>query len=118
MTQITVEAVILNQTYLLTCDAEEEQALNAAVSRVNAEMESIRDGGTVKAKERIAVLAALNLAHALGRVRLAQEQAEAENIRLKVQLEREEARPKEDMKLAEIVKKLDVALEQSGFARG
>ena len=63
MTQM--EVTILGQSYLLGCPEGGEIALLEAVGSVDREMSAIRDGGKVKARERIAVLAALNLAYAL-----------------------------------------------------
>ena len=60
-----VEVTILGQSYLLGCPDGGEQSLLEAVAAVDREMSAIRDGGKVKARERIAVLAALNLAFAL-----------------------------------------------------
>ena len=60
-----VEVTILGQSYLLGCPEGGEATLRQAVSTVDREMSAIRDGGKVKARERIAVLAALNLAFAL-----------------------------------------------------
>ena len=60
-----VEVTILGQSYLLGCPDGGEAALIEAVGNVDREMSAIRDGGKVKARERIAVLAALNLAYAL-----------------------------------------------------
>ena len=60
-----MEVTILGQSYLLGCPEGGEVALLEAVSNVDREMSAIRDGGKVKARERIAVLAALNLAYAL-----------------------------------------------------
>ncbi len=60
-----MEVTILGQSYLLGCPEGGETALLEAVSNVDKEMSAIRDGGKVKARERIAVLAALNLAYAL-----------------------------------------------------
>jgi cell division protein ZapA len=60
-----VEVTILGQGYILGCPDGGEQLLHAAVSTVDREMSAIRDGGKVKARERIAVLAALNLAYQL-----------------------------------------------------
>jgi cell division protein ZapA len=60
-----VEVTILGQSYLLGCPDGGEIALLEAVGNVDREMSAIRDGGKVKARERIAVLAALNLAYAL-----------------------------------------------------
>ena len=60
MTQI--EARILQQDYVLTCPQGQEEVLLSAVSRVDADMERIRNTGKVRARERVGVLAAVNLA--------------------------------------------------------
>ena len=60
-----VEVTILGQSYLLACPDDGEAALHAAVAAVDREMSAIRDAGKVKARERMAVLAALNLAYQL-----------------------------------------------------
>ena len=60
-----IEVTILGQSYLLGCPDGGESSLLEAVADVDREMSAIRDGGKVKARERIAVLAALNLAFAL-----------------------------------------------------
>lgn len=60
-----VEVTILGQGYILGCPEGGEGLLQAAVKSVDKEMVAIRDGGKVKARERIAVLAALNLAYRL-----------------------------------------------------
>ena len=60
-----VEVTILGQSYILGCPDGGESTLLEAVADVDREMSAIRDGGKVKARERIAVLAALNLAFAL-----------------------------------------------------
>src|SRR2546423_8477111 len=60
-----LEVTIMGQSYILGCPEGGEQALLEAVGNVDREMSAIRDGGKVKARERIAVLAALNLAYAL-----------------------------------------------------
>ncbi len=58
-----VEVTILGQGYILGCPAGGETKLESAVSLVDREMSMIRDTGKIKARERIAVLAALNLAY-------------------------------------------------------
>lgn len=63
MKQIDVE--IMGQHYLLTCPADGEVPLMKAVERVDLAMCKIRDAGKVKARDRIAVLASLNLAFEL-----------------------------------------------------
>jgi cell division protein ZapA len=60
-----VEVTILGQGYILGCPDGGETLLASAVAAVDREMSAIRDGGKVKARERIAVLAALNLAYQL-----------------------------------------------------
>jgi cell division protein ZapA len=60
-----VEVTIMGQGYILGCPEGGEALLATAVSSVDHEMSAIRDGGKVKARERIAVLAALNLAYLL-----------------------------------------------------
>lgn len=60
-----IEVTILGQSYILGCPEGGEQSLLEAVGNVDREMSAIRDAGKVKARERIAVLAALNLAYAL-----------------------------------------------------
>lgn len=57
-----IEVQIMSQTYVLACPADGEQALREAVAQVDAAMCRIRDAGKVKARDRIAVLAALNIA--------------------------------------------------------
>jgi cell division protein ZapA len=57
-----VEVQIMGQSYLLGCPEDGESQLRAAVGRVDTAMCKIRDAGKIKARDRIAVLAALNLA--------------------------------------------------------
>lgn len=60
-----LEVQIMGQSYLLGCPEGGESRLLEAVARVDAAMCKIRDAGKVKARDRIAVLAALNLAFEL-----------------------------------------------------
>jgi cell division protein ZapA len=57
-----IEVQIMSQSYLLGCPEGGEVLLMAAVGKVDAAMCKIRDAAKIKARERIAVLAALNLA--------------------------------------------------------
>jgi cell division protein ZapA len=57
-----LEVQIMGQSYLLGCPEGGEERLRAAVQRVDEAMCKIRDAGKVRARDRIAVLAALNLA--------------------------------------------------------
>ena len=60
MKQIDVQ--IMQQSYVLTCPDGQEERVLEAVRRVDEAMTSIRDSGKVRARERVAVLAALNMA--------------------------------------------------------
>jgi cell division protein ZapA len=62
-----IEVQIMGQSYLLGCPDDGEGPLREAVERVDAAMCKIRDAGKVKARDRIAVLASLNLAFDLVR---------------------------------------------------
>jgi cell division protein ZapA len=55
----------MGQSYLLGCPEGGEDRLRDAVGKVDAAMCKIRDAGKLKARDRIAVLAALNLAFEL-----------------------------------------------------
>ncbi len=57
-----LEVQIMGQGYLLGCPEGGESRLLEAVERVDTAMCKIRDGGKIRARDRIAVLAALNLA--------------------------------------------------------
>jgi cell division protein ZapA len=60
-----LEVQIMGQSYLLGCPDGGENRLLEAVERVDTAMCKIRDAGKVRARERIAVLASLNLAFEL-----------------------------------------------------
>lgn len=66
-----IEVTILGQGYILGVPDGGDALLQTAVQSVDREMSAIRDGGKVKARERIAVLAALNLAYKLAEQRQA-----------------------------------------------
>lgn len=63
MKQLDVQ--IMGQSYLLGCPEGGDARLLDAVEKVDAAMCKIRDAGKIKARDRIAVLAALNLAFEL-----------------------------------------------------
>ncbi len=60
-----LEVQIMGQSYLLGCPEGGDARLLDAVDKVDVAMCKIRDAGKIKAKDRIAVLAALNLAFEL-----------------------------------------------------
>ncbi len=57
-----IEVQIMGQGYVLGCPEGGEARLGEAVAKVDEAMCKIRDAGKIKARDRIAVLAALNLA--------------------------------------------------------
>ncbi len=57
-----IEVQIMGQSYLLASSDEGESLLRQAVAKVDTAMCQIRDAGKIKARDRIAVLAALNIA--------------------------------------------------------
>ena len=54
---------ILDKEYLIACSDEERELLNDAASLLNDKMQEVKVSGKVIGSERIAVLAALNIAH-------------------------------------------------------
>jgi cell division protein ZapA (FtsZ GTPase activity inhibitor) len=64
-----VDVNIMGQAYRLMCKEGEERALREAASLLDKKMTTIRDAGKVKGNDRIAVMAALNLAHELLKLR-------------------------------------------------
>ena len=62
MSNKQMDVQIMGQSYILGCPEGGEEGLMTAVRKVDAAMCKIRDAGKIKARDRIAVLAALNLA--------------------------------------------------------
>ena len=62
MSMKQIEAQIMGQTYVLSCPEGAEEQMQQSVQRVDTAMCKIRDAGKIRARDRIAVLAALNLA--------------------------------------------------------
>ncbi len=74
-----LEVQIMGQGYFLGCPEGGESRLLEAVERVDTAMCRIRDAGKLKARDRIAVLAALNLAFDLADRDMAQLEAQRES---------------------------------------
>ncbi len=68
-TNARVSVRILEKEYHITCPAEERADLLDSAEFLNARMREIRDGGKVVGLDRIAVIAALNMANELIRLR-------------------------------------------------
>jgi cell division protein ZapA len=61
--QARVSVRIMEKEYVVACPYDERSALLDAAEFLNARMREIRDSGKVVGLDRIAVMAALNLAH-------------------------------------------------------
>jgi cell division protein ZapA len=66
----TLEVTILGRAYKVACKESEREALLQAVAYLDAKMSEIRKAGKVAGTERIAVMAALNVAHELLSIKL------------------------------------------------
>ncbi|RGE43700.1 cell division protein ZapA [Comamonas testosteroni] len=121
MKQIDVQ--IMQQSYVLTCPDGQEERVMEAVRRVDDAMTRIRDTGKVRSRERVAVLAALNMAFDVldrdaQQAHLASAQAEMQALQQEQAAmpaevsEAAQAEQQRQQELAEqLVLKLDQALE-------
>lgn len=60
-----VDVSIMGREFRVSCTDDEYEALMSAVSYLDRKMREIRDSGKVIGVERIAIMAALNIAHEL-----------------------------------------------------
>lgn len=104
-----IEVQIMGQSYLLGCPEGGEAQLREAVERVDVAMCKIRDANKVKARDRIAVLAALNLAFDLG-----QQPAAAPAPAAPAASATDGATP-DDARAAQLIQRLDQALAGDGL---
>ena len=103
-----LEVRIMGQGYVLRCPDGGEARLTEAAQRVDAAMCSIRDAGKIRARDRIAVLAALNLAFELGEPVAAEAPAAAPAPAAN------DAAAADDATLAALLQRLDRALGEDG----
>ena len=109
-----IEVTIMGNSYVLGCPDGGERLLQEAVARVDREMCAIRDAGKIKARERIAVLAALNLAYALAQ---SHGQASTSPAAARQSASDDAGRDEANVFRADLdglLKRLDHALEQDG----
>jgi cell division protein ZapA len=104
-----IEVQIMGQSYLLGCPEGGEAQWRDAVDRVDAAMCKIRDAGKVKARDRIAVLASLNLAFDLAAQQAAAAAAPAPAA-TPVATASAAGTGEDDAKAAQLIQKLDQAL--------
>lgn len=66
MSELVQERVsILDRSYTIACKPEERQELIESARMLDRKMREIRDSGRIIGTERVAVMAALNIAHEL-----------------------------------------------------
>lgn len=66
----TLDVTLLGRSYRVACRDDEREALLQAVAYLEGKMNEIKQAGKVAGTERIAVMAALNVAHELLSLRL------------------------------------------------
>ncbi|HMS05450.1 MAG TPA: cell division protein ZapA [Burkholderiaceae bacterium] len=107
-----IDAQIMGQGYRLAAPEGGEAQLLAAVARLDVAMCRIRDAGKVKARDRIAVLAALNLAFDLEQA----ERAAAQATPVAPRADASPATPRADeARLAQLAARLDRVLGDDGY---
>jgi|MGYP000911806881 cell division protein ZapA len=109
-----IEVQILQQSYLLACPDGQESRLLDAVERVDTAMTRIRDAGKVRARERIAVLAALNLAFEVADRDAAAAQAAAQPAPAAAPTSAVAPTEEDTLRLQSLLSRLDQALGQDG----
>ncbi|MCP4128821.1 MAG: cell division protein ZapA [Gammaproteobacteria bacterium] len=62
---VPVSVHILDKEYLIACQPEEKETLLESSHHLDTKMREIRDSGKIIGTDRIAVMAALNIAHEL-----------------------------------------------------
>ena len=116
-----IEVQIMGQSYLLACPVGGESALLDAVERVDTAMCRIRDAGKVRARDRIAVLASLNIAFELSQKEAEHASASVDTLR-PAELAGLDAAPTPQSlvdpltqsRLDELVRRLDRILDDDG----
>jgi len=81
---ITLDVSLLGRDYKVACKEAERAELVEAVALLDRRMREIRDAGKIAGTERVAVMAALNLAHELLRERNATTTASAAPVAIDV----------------------------------
>ena len=105
MSNKQLDVQIMGQSYILGCPEGGEERLLAAVSKVDLAMCKIRNAGKIKACDRIAVLAALNLAF---------ESPEAPPSIPAAPAAVSDISQESQPRLTQLLKRLDQVLEQDG----
>jgi len=104
MSNKQLDVQIMGQSYILGCPEGGEDRLLGAVRKVDEAMCKIRDAGKIKPRDRIAVLAALNLAFEQSEASPAPSAAPADT----------DVPADAQARLSQLLKRLDDVLEQDG----
>ncbi|WP_177420745.1 cell division protein ZapA [endosymbiont of Lamellibrachia barhami] len=83
-TQTPITVLILDKEYRVTCEPEERESLIDTARFLDDRMRDIRKAGRVIGTERIAVMAALNIAHELLEQR-SSKSSDVQNISRRIQ---------------------------------
>ncbi len=62
-TQAAVTIRVLDREYKIGCPEDEKDGLLIAAEHLDGKMREVRDGGSIVGTEKVAVMAALNIAH-------------------------------------------------------
>jgi cell division protein ZapA len=65
MSSKPINVTLLDKEYLIACSDEERDILHRAIELLNQKMREVKSSGKVIGSERIAVMAALHIAHEL-----------------------------------------------------
>lgn len=60
-----INVTLLDKEYLIACSEEERDILHRAIELLNQKMREVKSSGKVIGSERVAVMAALHIAHEL-----------------------------------------------------
>ena len=63
--QNVVSLMIMGKEYKIVCEPDEQEDLIYSAQQLDTQMRKMRDSGKINGPDRIAVMAALNLAHEL-----------------------------------------------------
>jgi cell division protein ZapA len=108
---VTLAVTLLGREYKVACKESERAELSDAVAFLDTRMREIRDGGKVAGTDRIAVMAALNIANELLRTRARTAIANVESARPREAIDEAAAR----RRIAVMQSAIDDAL--AGFER-
>ncbi len=72
-----VNLMILGKEYRVACEEDDQESLIQSAHQLDAQMRKMRDSGKINGAERVAVMAALNLAHELQMLKIQNEALKA-----------------------------------------